>query len=122
MQLISEREIGLLEKGISLKEAIAMKYSTNEQVRVIMERGELLRKRKERRITGALGSAASVLAVMLVLSIGKFAGTGSMKGSYNYGSFLLAEETGGYVLVGLIAFLLGVVLTAIIYRRRCERQ
>lgn len=121
MQLISEREIGLLERSISLKEAIAMKYSTNEQVRVIMDRGELLRKRKERRITGALGSAASVLAVMLVLSIGKFAGAGSMKGSYNYGSFLLAEETGGYVLVGLIAFLLGVVLTAIIYRRRCER-
>ena len=45
-----------------------------------------------------------------------------MTGSYNYGSFLISEEAGGYVLVGLVAFLLGIIITAIIYRRRYEKQ
>ena len=101
---------------------MAMKYSTSEQVRIILERGELQRKRKERRITQALGSVASVLAIVMMLSIGRFAGASRMTGSYNYGSFLISEEAGGYVLVGLVAFLLGIIITAIIYRRRYEKQ
>ena len=99
-----------------------MKYSVDEQIKIILGRGDLLKRKKERRITNALGSAASVIAIMLMLSIGHYAGGSGMTVSRNYGSFLVGEEAGGYVLVGLLAFLFGVVLTAFIYRRRYEHR
>lgn len=70
----------------------------------------------------SLPGITGALAIALMISIARFTGGSRMQGTYNYGSFLIGEEAGGYVLVGLIAFLLGVVLTAIIYKRRCERQ
>ena len=35
-----------------------------------------------------------------------------------YGSFLLSPEAGGYILVAVLAFLLGIVVCMLIYRKR----
>ena len=40
----------------------------------------------------------------------------------NTGSSLLGEDTGGYVLAAVIAFIAGVIITAIIYKNRDKGQ
>ena len=95
-----------------------MKYTQDEQLEKIMARGDELRKKKERRVTGILAASATALTAFLVICIGAIGKTGQAAPASAYGSFLLNEKAGGYVLVAVLAFALGAVITGLILVRR----
>ena len=70
-----------------------------------------------------LSSATFALAFALVGTFGFFAGT-DVTGteSTQYGSTLLPVEAGGYVLIAVIAFLMGVIITAIAVHVRKKKR
>ena len=62
------------------------------------------------------------LALLLVMMIGAFAGSGAPVRPTALGAFLLGPEAGGYVIVALIAFALGVAAALLAQRRRWTKQ
>ena len=100
-----------------------MKYTQEEQLEEIMARGKTFRKKRGRRITGILTATSTALIVALVICMGSVGDMGHAGTVSAYGSFLLAEEAGGYVLVAVLAFALGAVVTGLICRhRRMQNQ
>ena len=88
-----------------------LKYSLEESLHEIGARSRDLKRRKYRRMTCFLTSAAAVLTVMLVASIYMLAGVGDPVVSESvYGSYLISQSAGGYVLVAVIAFAIGIIL------------
>ncbi len=80
-----------------------------EIVSTVHERADVLRRRRIR----LAGGACIVLAVILLTSIGAFGGMQHCLLDMNYaGSSMLDESAGGYVLVALVAFMLGVFITS----------
>ena len=79
---------------------------------------------RERRKTGAMSAAAAVLTACLLLVIyaGNAAHPGGTAGLYS-GATMLFENAGAYVLVAILAFMAGAVITvACIHRKRNERK
>ena len=99
-----------------------MKYSQQEQIEEILARGDALRKKRERRITGVLTASATALMVLLVIGIGAVGNMTPAGTASSYGSFLLDAKAGGYVLVAVLAFALGVVITGLFLIRRRQAQ
>ena len=61
--------------------------------------------------------------LLLSLSIPFVIRTGVIRNAYSaYGSFLLFSEAGGALLAALIAFVAGVVITALILRHRQKNE
>ena len=86
--------------------------TTEERVRDLHARMDERKRLRERRITGLTGTACAVLAAFLILLTVSERGTypGGPAGMYS-GSVLLFEGAGAYVLVAVIAFMAGVVVT-----------
>ena len=61
-------------------------------------------------------------ALVLILMIGGFAGCGAEIRGTALGAFLLGPETGGYVLVALIAFALGIAAALLAQRHKRMKQ
>ena len=95
-----------------------MKYTEQEQLDQILFRSEKLRQRKELCALRGLSAAAAALIWVLAVCIGAPGRTGFAKSQTVYGSFLLSEETGGYVLVAVLAFAVGIVVAVLIHRHR----
>lgn len=99
-----------------------MKYNPEEEFQEILRRGETLRKKKDRRVTGLLAGSSAALFALLVLCVSVFSGSCAPAGTRTvYGSFLLPAEAGAYVLVAVAAFAAGVGLTLVIIRRRRKK-
>ena len=96
-----------------------MKYTPDEALSQILRRSERIALRRKRRSCQRLTGICSALLAVLVLGITvmpeKLAVTSA--GSV-YGSFLLSREAGGYVLIALIAFVLGVTVTLLCQKGR----
>ena len=90
-----------------------MKYSNEEAVSEIMKRSRKLIRQRQRRIQNALAGSFLILLTVLVTSIAGVS-SASVSGTQEtvYGSFLLSQQAGGYVLVAILAFIGGMVLTA----------
>ena len=99
-----------------------MKYSEQEQLNQILIRSEALRRRKDLHAMQGLAVSAASIFCMLAAFIGALGRTGSEETRTVYGSFLLSAETGGYVLVALLAFTLGVAITILIQRHNEKKQ
>ena len=89
-----------------------MKYSTDEALKEIYKRSDRLIRKRERRIRNAM----SVLSVFLFAAVTgltvTLAGAPGAGGAQSvYGAFLLSSDAGAYVLVALIAFILGIAVT-----------
>ena len=93
-----------------------MKYSEQEQLNQILIRSEALRRRKDLHAMQGLAVSAASIFCMLAAFIGALGWTGSEETRTVYGSFLLSAETGGYVLVAVLAFVAGVITTALIHK------
>ena len=102
-----------------------MKYSIEESLRQIETRSRKIRYRKQRRNVGLL---ATMTALVLMVSIAVGYSLVGMKepGSLEsvYGSFILSEEAGGYVIVGVLCFVAAVILTLVCVRwkERSDRK
>jgi uncharacterized protein HemY len=77
-----------------------------------------LRQKQENRMNTML----SLLCVMLMGSIAKVIGTFSKQGQGRvtglYGTIMLFDDVGGYVMVGVLAFIAAVVITMLCIRYR----
>ena len=91
-----------------------MKYTKDEALDEIIKRGRKIREKRNKRITGILSTAVVVSTFLLILSVSLFTGNAFMGDHSVYGSFLLPTEVLGYVLVAVIAFVVGVVITVIV--------
>lgn len=98
---------------------------TAERIRLVqLCAGELRRKRENHFLSG-LSSLCAVLAVALVGAFGAMAGGGQGGTAPGfYGAMLMGDDAGGYVVVGVLAFMAGVVVTALClrYGRKTEKQ
>ena len=90
-----------------------MKYTKDEALSEIRKRGRKIREKRNKRIAGALSTATVISTFMLFVSISVFTGNVVTGTDSAYGSFLLPTEVLGYVLVAIIAFVLGVIITVI---------
>ena len=86
-----------------------MRYTNEEALEVILERGRELSGKKRQREVRLLGGAASLFALSLLLLIVFMEnGTGAAPSKSVYGAFLLSPEAGGYVFTTVVAFVLGI--------------
>lgn len=94
-----------------------------ERVLAVHARMDALRRARERRKTGILGMGSVLLAVCLLLVIGAAGAVhpGGTAGVYS-GATMLFENAGGYVLVAVLAFMAGVVITVALLRKRFKEQ
>ena len=91
-------------------------YDTAERVRRAKRAARQLARRQEQKAMRRLGTLCIVLALALTGVLTHFAGSipGTVQGTY--GATLLADSAGGYVLVGVAAFVAAVVLTVVCMR------
>lgn len=90
----------------------------------VFRRAEGIRHRQTRREARLLGVSVCGLALALLMMIGGFAVNGAAVRPTKLGAFLLGPETGGYVIVALIAFALGIILVLVTqwYRKTDTNQ
>ena len=98
-----------------------MLYSAEMRVEMVESRMNALRKKNKRRMTFLLAMLCLLMTAGLAALAGPSVGGGRGSVSELYGSTLLSEDAGGYVLVGVSAFMAAVVITALCIRRR-ERE
>ena len=90
-----------------------------ERINRLHERARELQKKKERLVLAVSGGASTLLTVLLIAVMLRTDRVyQSIAGNGFTGSSLLSESAGGYVLAAVIAFFIGVVITAVIYRYR----
>ena len=93
--------------------------TTEERVLALHARMDALRRVRERRKTGAIGAASLVLTICLILLVFSGGGLhpGGAVGLYS-GATMLFEGAGAYVLIAIIAFMAGVIVTVVLIRNR----
>ena len=93
--------------------------TTQERVESLHARMDALRRTRERRKTGLLAATSVALTLCLVFLIFGAGGQhlGGSAGMYS-GSTMLFDGAGLYVLIAIIAFMIGVIVTVVIMRKR----
>ncbi len=96
---------------------------TNERIERMHARARELRDKRNKQITALLGSASAVLAVALLTCCGYLMGNRhGYSASDLTGSSMLDAGVGGYVLVAVLAFGVGVVVTVVIRFLRMKSE
>ena len=89
--------------------------STDNQLQEIMKRADHIKERKSSQKVvfscAVSACACMVLMVMTFIYIPKLSSSGTVDASVQYGSLLLRASYMGYVVIGILAFLLGVSIT-----------
>ena len=88
-----------------------MKYNVDQALALIEERGEKKRRQKHKAQTIRLGSVTAVLGGLLLAFLANSSGSLPAQSESPYGAFLLAQASGGYILVAVVMFVLGAGLT-----------
>ena len=81
------------------------------------------REKQEQHKLAALGTGCCVLAaclVLLICSAGR-GGSGGTAGLYS-GATILFENAGGYVAIAVAAFMIGVIITAALLKKRFKSE
>lgn len=92
-----------------------------ERIRSLHARMDHLNRVREKRKTGAIGSACIVIAACLILLLfgSGMPYTGGTAGMYS-GASMLFGNAGGYVLVAIVAFTSAVIITVLCIRHQRE--
>ena len=99
-----------------------MKYTPDEAFEEVKRRGRKLALNHEKKMAKLMWAVSSALAIVLVGIMGLYVRTtGGLVTEKAYGSFLLPVESGGYVLIAVIAFMAGVIIT-VICKKYVERK
>ncbi len=93
-----------------------------EKITKMHARAAEIKRHADRTRTKIFGTVSAVLAVCLVFVVHQLQrmGHGIMAGQ-NTGSSMLSDSVGGYVLIAVIAFILGTVITTLIIKYRGKR-
>lgn len=93
--------------------------TAEEQLRRMHMRAAEIKRQEDRSRLRALGSLSGMLLVCLVVVMQQLQSLHhEILTGQSTGSSLLDESAGGYVLAAVIAFLAGVIITAVIYKKR----
>ena len=97
--------------------------SAEQMVQAIHEQAAQLRRERDRRRRALAGGASGILSVLLAVLIGSLGGLRHipLNGTLA-GASLLDDSTGGYVLAAVIAFMMGVAVTAFLKSRRNRKD
>ncbi len=96
--------------------------SETERIDELHKRVRKLRRQRDKRGLVISGGVSVLLAVFLVAVMLRTDRVyQSITGSGLAGSSLLSESAGGYVLAAVIAFFIGVIVTAVIYKSRKKK-
>lgn len=95
-------------------------YNTATRVGLVKKRVRQKQRRREKRTLCILSALCLLLFVSLFGTIGALTGSGHSAALSMYGSILLHEDVGGYVLVGMTSFTAAVIITVLCikYRKR----
>ncbi len=100
--------------------------STDEQLREIMRRAEIVKEkriiRKRLRASAIASCACVALLIAVCFCLPQLAVMPDNAGMQQYGSLLLAAPYTGYVVVGVIAFALGVCVTLLCIHWKALKQ
>ena len=95
--------------------------SNEERIELMHKKAEKLRREKNKRLMAVSTCIAALLfAVLIAASIGIDSQVGGCAETTFAASSLFAVSIGGYVIVAVVAFMIGVVITALIkkYNKR----
>jgi len=99
-----------------------MKNDQSLVLKEILRRRDILIKRRERRILKLLSGSVCSLSLLLFAIGMQFSRQGEPQMAPSvYGSFLLSDEDGLLVLIGVVAFVLGVMITMLCLQYRKSR-
>lgn len=98
--------------------------TTARVARVRARTRQLRRRAREKRAIGALSALCAALAAALAVTVSALTEGAPATGPGMYGSMLLYQDAGGYVLVGVASFTAAVVITALCmkYRNREKKR
>lgn len=93
-----------------------------ERIRELHNKAEKLQRAADGRRLAVLGSVSVFFAALLTVSLNLIGGLSeNIRESSFTGASLLSSDSGGYVLVAVLAFFAGVFITVVIFRNR-KRQ
>ena len=103
--------------------------STNDQLQEILKRSDQMKVRKENMsAVRAYSISAFVCVMLMVITVANMPkvlteiSKGGNESQLHYGSLLLRTEYLGYVLIGFLAFLMGIFVTMAVLRVRSMRS
>ena len=101
--------------------------STDEQLREIMKRADHIQNKRtsQKAIVSYALAACACMALFVVASLylPGLSAAGNAEGNVHYGSLLLNTSYMGYVVIGVLAFLLGVCVTLLcLHLRRLRKK
>ena len=101
-----------------------MKYDMDETCREVIKRGKKMRALRLKKNVEHFSVATAVLAVMVVIVNAWAGGTATMGtvAHTSFGATLLYADSGVYMLVGIIAFALGVAITMLCVHFKDKKQ
>ena len=91
-------------------------YDTARRVGLVKKRIRENTRRRQRRGIYGLSAACMLLFVALIQTAGMLIGQGQIVAQGIFGTMLLREDAGGYVLVGVVSFAAAAVITALCIR------
>lgn len=97
-------------------------YDTKDRVELVKNGVRRLQRRREKNILRGLSALCVLLGASLMTAAGSLAGFAHPTVRTFYGTILLHEDAGGYVLVGLVAFCAAVVITALCFKYREQER
>ena len=90
-----------------------------ERIRELHNRAEKLQRAADGRRLAVLGSVSVFFAALLTVSLNLICGLSeNIRESSFTGASLLSSDSGGYVLVAVLAFFAGVFITVLIFSNR----
>ena len=97
-------------------------YDTARRITLVKQRVRENTRRRQRRGIYGLSAACVLLCAVLMQAVGTVAGPGQPEAWGVFGAMLLREDTGGYVLVGVVSFTAAAVITALCFRLRIREN
>ncbi|MCR5431807.1 MAG: hypothetical protein K6E95_04550 [Lachnospiraceae bacterium] len=90
-----------------------MRYETDEAIRMIEKKAMKLKIRQLRNRIRILSGATLSVLILSVALLYRFSGFGSPDAveMYGFGALMLSDDAGGYVLVGVLSFVLAAAIT-----------
>ena len=97
-------------------------YDTARRVALVKQRVRENTRRRQRCGIYGLSAACMLLFAVLMQAAGTVVGPGQPEAWGVFGAMLLREDTGGYVLVGVVSFTAAAVITALCFRLRIREN
>ena len=94
-----------------------MKYSLDDTMTRIEEKSKKMIYQKKLKEIRILTVTTLLALIAFGAALWKYIGFSAIDGTYSkYGSFMLPDEAGGYIIVGVLCFVLAVVITILCFK------